>query len=239
MKRLLTATLLALGIHGLLLGLTINSLERTPFHPLNPKVLTMTLVMRQPVTNIPDLSVKPPKPPVKKPEPVKQIKKKPVRTHRPVPKPEKIVKPVVKPEQKDIVKATPEPVVESSTVPDTPVHTEMSKEMSTVLEKPPVVGTPGQADEITREARPLYRINPPPPYPRIARKRGFQGVVVLEVLVDQNGYPADLRVLTSSGHPILDRTAMASVKKWIFEPGTRGSKKVEMWVRVPIRFELK
>ncbi len=64
-------------------------------------------------------------------------------------------------------------------------------------------------------------------------------MVVLEVLVDQNGKAADLRVLSSSGHPILDRTAVAAVKHWTFDPGTRGGKKLKMWVRVPIRFELK
>jgi len=37
------------------------------------------------------------------------------------------------------------------------------------------------------EAVPLYKVNPPPEYPRLARKRGYQGTVVLDVLVDQNG----------------------------------------------------
>jgi protein TonB len=89
-----------------------------------------------------------------------------------------------------------------------------------------------------REAVPLYRINPPPTYPKIARKRGYQGTVVLEVLVDGNGRVGDLRVSKSSGYKILDRAAMASVKGWAFVPGMRGDQKVEMWVRVPIRFQL-
>ena len=89
------------------------------------------------------------------------------------------------------------------------------------------------------EAVPLYKVNPLPEYPRIARKRGYQGTVVLEVLVDQNGRVGDLRLFTSSGHSILDRSAMASVKGWLFEPGMKGNKKLDMWVRVPIRFELK
>jgi len=29
------------------------------------------------------------------------------------------------------------------------------------------------------------------------------------------------------------------VKNWSFEPGLIGKNKVEMWVRIPIRFELK
>ena len=37
------------------------------------------------------------------------------------------------------------------------------------------------------EATPLYRQNPVPEYPLIARKRGYQGTVVLEVLVTREG----------------------------------------------------
>lgn len=187
--------------------------------------MTMTLVMRQAQIPLSESALKPPQPPVQK---------KPVRKPRPKAKPRKIVKPMVKPEEKDLSKEIPEPAVNDSAAPDTPVQ----PEISSVPEKTPVIGTPAPAMEITREARPLYRINPPPPYPQMARKRGFQGVVLLEVLVDTDGSAADLRVLSSSGHPILDRTALAAVKHWTFEPGTRGDKNVKMWVRVPIRFQL-
>ncbi|MBU0990365.1 MAG: energy transducer TonB [Proteobacteria bacterium] len=92
--------------------------------------------------------------------------------------------------------------------------------------------------EIQR-ARPAYRKNPRPEYPRIARIRGYQGTVLLEVLVNSGGKVDDLRVLESSGHTVLDRAAVKSVKRWLFEPGSIGQEKVEMWVRVPVRFELK
>jgi len=46
-------------------------------------------------------------------------------------------------------------------------------------------------------------------------------------------------VFKSSGFPILDRAALDSVKTWSFVPGRRVDKIVEMWVKVPIRFELK
>jgi protein TonB len=88
-------------------------------------------------------------------------------------------------------------------------------------------------------AKPLYRQNPAPAYPRKARRRGYEGIVMLKVLVDENGRVDDLMVLESSGHPILDRTALASVRKWLFEPGTEGGIKKKMWVKVPIRFDLK
>lgn len=93
--------------------------------------------------------------------------------------------------------------------------------------------------QFTKEARPRYRVNPLPEYPKIARKRGYQGSVVLEVLVNRNGKVVDLRVAKASGYPILDKEAINTVKDWSFEPGMVGKERVEMWVNIPIKFELK
>ncbi len=88
------------------------------------------------------------------------------------------------------------------------------------------------------EAQPEYSKNPPLEYPRRARTRGYQGTVVLEVLVDRQGKVNDIRILSSSGHTILDSSALNSVKNWSFEPGRKGQEHIEMWVRVPVRFKL-
>ncbi len=87
-------------------------------------------------------------------------------------------------------------------------------------------------------ARPLFKQNPTPDYPLRARRMGYEGLVMLKVLVDVNGEVEDLEVVSSSGYAILDKAARASVKKWMFEPGTEGGKKKKMWVKIPIRFEL-
>ena len=89
-----------------------------------------------------------------------------------------------------------------------------------------------------REASPLYRENPVPEYPLIARKRGYQGTVVLEVLVNREGRVKELTLSASSGYSVLDQAALASVRTWLFEPGMRGGEKVDMWVKVPVRFRL-
>ncbi len=91
----------------------------------------------------------------------------------------------------------------------------------------------------TKVARPLYRKNQPPEYPRKAKRRGYQGVVALAVLVDVDGRVNDLKVARSSGYNILDRAAMRSVRKWDFQPGSENGRKIEMWVEVPIRFNLR
>ena len=94
------------------------------------------------------------------------------------------------------------------------------------------------ASAAVQMARPLYLTNSAPKYPRLARKKGYEGTVVLDVLVDENGKVEDLILFKSSGHAILDKTAISSVKKWLFEPGTIGRKKVKMRVKLPVRFKL-
>ena len=88
-------------------------------------------------------------------------------------------------------------------------------------------------------AYPLYRKNSPPPYPRLARRRGYEGTVLLEVLVKEDGRVGTVRVNRSSGHKSLDRAALTGVKNWLFRPGSKGDEPNEMWVKIPVRFQLK
>lgn len=88
-------------------------------------------------------------------------------------------------------------------------------------------------------ARPLYTINPPPPYPRLARKLGHEGVVQLEALISVAGRVDDLRIAASSGHESLDAAALEAVRSWRFSAGQRNGQPVAMRVRVPVRFSLR
>jgi protein TonB len=88
-------------------------------------------------------------------------------------------------------------------------------------------------------ASPLYGVNPPPSYPRLAIRLGKQGVVLLEVFVSASGRVEEVRVATGSGHGILDEAALETVRGWRFAPGLRNGRPVAMRVRVPVRFELR
>jgi protein TonB len=223
-KRIIIAAILALGIHGFLLGLKFDRLKRISSEKPKLRVMNMSLALRQPRMTTPKAA--PIKPKVK-------TKKKP--KHFPKPKPKKVIKDVNQHEEKDRSKAIPEKTVDMPKTPDLPEQTQRES----VSKETDKEGETLSGKQIIREARPLYRSNPPPKYPVLARRRGFQGNVLLEVLVGPIGNVIDLRVLSSSGHPVLDRAAKSSVKNWTFVPGMRGQEKVEMWVRVPIRFELK
>jgi TonB family protein len=120
------------------------------------------------------------------------------------------------------------------------IHSASEQEYRIVPQVPPEPnqGPPTSPPPI-REAIPIYRKNPSPKYPRVARRRGYQGTVVIEALVNREGKVEDLRLFHSSGYRVLDRAAMKSVKNWVFEPGKRGDEEVEMWVKIPVRFQLR
>jgi protein TonB len=91
---------------------------------------------------------------------------------------------------------------------------------------------------VLEAALPEYSKNPPISYPKRARRKGYEGTVLLEVLVNRNGKVDDLRILASSGYAILDSSAVTSVKTWSFEPAKKGKDTIDMWVKVPVRFKL-
>jgi len=86
-------------------------------------------------------------------------------------------------------------------------------------------------------ASPAYGVNPRPPYPMVARRMGFEGTVILRVVVAADGSPESVAVLESSGHDVLDTAALDTVRsRWRFVPARRNGIAVEDSVQVPIRF---
>jgi protein TonB len=47
-----------------------------------------------------------------------------------------------------------------------------------------------------------------------------------------------IEVKKSSGHEMLDQSALSTVKKWKFIPAKRGEVTIPAWVNIPIKFEL-
>lgn len=88
-------------------------------------------------------------------------------------------------------------------------------------------------------ARPKYKENPLPHYPKVARRRGYEGKTLLMVKVLENGKAGEIEIKESSGFKVLDTAALRSVSGWTFVPGTINGKRTEQWIRVPIRFVLK
>lgn len=100
-------------------------------------------------------------------------------------------------------------------------------------------GGDGSGGDGSGGARPAYGSNPRPPYPLAARRLGLEGRVLLEVVVRPDGRPGTVRVRESSGHDLLDGSAVQTVReRWRFLPARRGGVPVESTVTVPIRFRL-
>jgi periplasmic protein TonB len=85
---------------------------------------------------------------------------------------------------------------------------------------------------------PRLRDNRPPDYPLEALRRRLEGTVLLRVHVATDGRVAEVDILDSSGHLILDAAAVRAVKSWHFVPATRGGRPVAAVVRQPVRFSL-
>jgi protein TonB len=77
----------------------------------------------------------------------------------------------------------------------------------------------------------------PPVYPDLARDAGVDGTVLVQALVGKDGRVKDTKVVKSI--PMLDASAIAAVKQWVFKPALSNNKPVAVWVAVPVRFTLR
>ena len=80
--------------------------------------------------------------------------------------------------------------------------------------------------------------NQSPKYPYAARRRGIEGKVVIEAVVDRAGTVATAAVAVSSGYRLLDRAALSAVKRWVFHPARRRGRAVGATIAIPITFAL-
>ena len=80
--------------------------------------------------------------------------------------------------------------------------------------------------------------NPAPRYPGAARRRNWEGTVVLDVVVDADGSAMSVAVANGSGHGVLDRAAVAAVMGWRFTPARRHGAAIVGVTEVEVAFRL-
>src|SRR2546428_9307652 len=68
------------------------------------------------------------------------------------------------------------------------------------------------------------------------RVEAAQGKVVLKILVRSDGSVGQVRIVESSGSPVLDDAAARAAAQWMFTPATLDGQPVEAWAMIPIRF---
>ncbi|MEA1901552.1 MAG: energy transducer TonB [Thermodesulfobacteriota bacterium] len=232
MKRILIAAIIAVGIHWLFLGIEFDRTRGGFSEKPKSRIVTMTLVSRQPKKSES-------KPVANKHVPVDRNKKK-AEKKKLLSKPEKkkhVIRSSNATNIDDKKKKTEPPIISKKNNLAQEPAKDILKDRSSVEAKHSF--SDSQGFNSVKKAIPIYDKNPSPEYPLIARRRGFQGTVVLEVMVKPNGRVGDLKVFKSSGYKVLDRAASVSVRDWIFKPAIKGNEKIEMWVRVPVYFQLK
>jgi len=83
--------------------------------------------------------------------------------------------------------------------------------------------------------RPTYQ--PDPEFSEQARQAGYEGVCVLELVVDAEGMPQKIRVTHAAGMG-LDEKALEAVRQWRFKPGMKDGEPVAVLIDVETSFHL-
>lgn len=133
----------------------------------------------------------------------------------------------------DAVSSRPTPAIATS---DSPLPSR--SEAPAVAAPPAAAAVSSHAAYTPPSSSASYLDNPKPGYPMIARRRGLQGRVLLDVRVSAEGLALFVKVKESSGHDVLDEAAVNAVAHWRFAPARRGGEAVEGTASVPVQFRL-
>lgn len=95
---------------------------------------------------------------------------------------------------------------------------------------------PVQGPIIDNEVVPLVRI--PPKYPRVAARRGVEGVVTVTFIITKDGTVRDPRVVDAKPANVFNDEALAAVLKWKFKPKLLDGQPVERQATQEIEFKL-
>jgi periplasmic protein TonB len=225
------------GIHALLLfGLIhVDPELREKVEPVMVSIIESRPLPAEPVP------ARPPSPPPTvvrdtpraAPEPIAR-KAPPVPTPVPSQAPEATTSPTTSPVAVETASAevAPAPALAGAPPSDAATSTVSSTAPVLAVSKPiPPAVVPPSFDA-------AYLNNPRPEYPRVSRRMGEHGKVMLRVYVTAQGTAERVEVRTSSGSQRLDHAARSAVEQWKFVPARQGDDPVAAWVIVPITFVL-
>jgi len=82
------------------------------------------------------------------------------------------------------------------------------------------------------------QFSPTPHYPKMARVRGIEGFVRLKLGINGLGIPIIIELLESSGHEVLDKSAIAGLAQWRFQ-ATDATENLVFWTEKTIEFQLR
>lgn len=111
----------------------------------------------------------------------------------------------------------------------------------TIFESPEIPAPPEDEPIIWRRGgkvtEPIKVHAPSPVYPKAAAYGGVEGAVILRLVIDENGVPADVNVMR--GLPLgCSEAALRAVRGWRFEPATLDGRPVKVIYILTVRFSL-
>jgi len=78
----------------------------------------------------------------------------------------------------------------------------------------------------------------PPRYPNNPRKRGEEGWVEVNFMVNPEGKPYEVTILDSMGHEDFRKEALKAVERWEFQPATYQGNPIDAGMAMTLTFEL-
>jgi TonB family protein len=76
-------------------------------------------------------------------------------------------------------------------------------------------------------------------YPTVLRDSGIGGTVTVWFFIDESGQVQDNRIDQSSGYEALDQAALNVASVYRFSPALNRENKVQVWVSLPITFQVR
>ena len=174
-----------------------------------------------------------------------------VFTTAPKPEPEKKQEPEPEPEPPEEYRAPtpePKPVPMPAIVPPEPAPT--PQPAAAQIPQQPADPSPPAAPARTAKSDAYYELSqvdeppspihqPPPAYPKDARRRRITGLVELRFMVETDGRVKRIIILSSEPRGVFDESVRRAVSGWRFSPGMVKGQAVRTWMRIPIRFQLR
>lgn len=100
---------------------------------------------------------------------------------------------------------------------------------------PPEPKEPLRVGGIVQASRLVHRVEPE--YPDLARRARVQGMVLLQVTVDERGLVSGVDVIR--GHPLLTQAAVDAVSQWRYSPTLLNEEPVPVIATVTVNFVLR
>ena len=160
----------------------------------------------------------------------------------PPPPPPPTVVPVRRPAAPNVIAAAPSPAPAAFETAPPPPQPEPPAPVPVAVAVPAPAPVPVPAPPPAPKIIPASAVQYLEPisldYPRLSKKLGETGRVLIRVFIDEAGLAKNVQVNRSSGHPRLDDAALSAIQKARFKPYMENGQAVSGWAFIPLEFEL-